>query len=137
MIATDNVGTQQSQLIRVIIFLCPQCPCVGERKNQEKSFIAPRQLPLWSLLALVSASAFQAFRGLVLLPWPSGSFGCVTPYVFCDQPCICVVHNNLISGVPCVGSRDTPFLGLPCLCDMGIREAFHWQTQDSHLNLVL
>ena len=61
MIATDNVGCT-TKLIDACNNLGPKCSCVRERKNQEKSFIVSGQLPLWNHLALVSASAFQAFQ---------------------------------------------------------------------------
>ena len=76
------LGAQKSQLIRVIIFLGPQCPCVRERRNQEKS-IMTGQLPLQNLHY---ASA-----------------------IFRDQSRIRAAHNNPVSGVPCVGSQRFPF----------------------------
>jgi hypothetical protein len=61
--ATDDVGCTAKSILRVIIFLGPQCPCVGERKAKRNPSSCSSS-PLYRI-----PLPFQAPRGLLRSSW--------------------------------------------------------------------
>jgi hypothetical protein len=124
--ATDNVRCTAKSIATWIIFLGPQCPCVGKRKTKRNpsscpsSFLYKIPLPLWIPHGLRgSLGAFLSMESLSnsFLPAPYISRALPIKYAFCPSRLLC--HRCSM----CWLSRIFLLLGLPCSWDsLGVEQ---------------
>jgi hypothetical protein len=112
-------GVQRSQLLRVIIFLGPQCPCVGERKTKRNSSSCPIAPFIESLCPSEYLAVswdlqgfFLSWQGYLTHPcyplyFPSSTNQiCLCPFwLLCHQCSICWLSRLFLLGLPCSCDR--------------------------------